>query len=96
MEVITIQSDAFRELVTKLDEIRSQVVQHHKQNPLSDIWLDISDTCRLLKISKRTLQNYRDKKVLSFSQIGGKIFFKASDIQSLMEKHYQSADTSRK
>ncbi|TSA33571.1 MAG: DNA-binding protein, partial [Porphyromonadaceae bacterium] len=34
---------------------------------------------KLLKISSRTLQSYRDNGILPFSKMGGKVFFKRSD-----------------
>jgi hypothetical protein len=44
--------------------------------------------CLLLRISKRSLQNYRTQRILPFSQIGRKIYYKASDIETYLESHY--------
>ena len=38
-------------------------------------WLHNGDVCRLLNISKRTLQHYRDTGVLPFTQIGHKCYY---------------------
>jgi hypothetical protein len=91
MEVITIEVRAYKELLQLIKEIKSSVDSKNRKQPLSDIWLDIQETCQLLKISKRTLQFYRDQKLISFSQINGKIYFKASDIDLLLQKHYKKA-----
>ena len=40
-------------------------------------WLHNGDVCRLLNISKRTLQHYRDTGVLPFTQIGHKCYSSA-------------------
>jgi hypothetical protein len=88
MEVITVEVRAYKELLQTISEIKSAVDSKNRSQPLSERWLDISETCILLKISKRTLQSYRDNKILSFSQIGGKIYFRASDIESLLNSHY--------
>lgn len=88
MEVITITSEAFQELKNCLENINQKINSRSNQNPLSEQWLDIADVCNVLKISKRTLQSYRDQRLLDFSQIGGKIYFKASEIESHLEKHY--------
>ncbi len=88
MEVITFDSETFKEIMKNLLEIRSELKQRAKLNPLSETWLDISEACQLLKISKRLLQSYRDNRILSFSQINGKIYFRASDIESLLNSHY--------
>ena len=51
-------------------------------------WLSSEDICHLLMISKRTLQTYRDQGILPFSQVGRKIYYKASDIDEYLEAHY--------
>ena len=47
-------------------------------------WLHNGDVCRLLNISKRTLQHYRDTGVLPFTQIGHKCYYKREDVESLL------------
>lgn len=91
MEVITIEKQAFQQIIEKLDAIDSKFQSHADKNPLKEQWLDIQDTCHLLKISKRTLQSYRDKQILPFSQIGGKIYFRAIDIEEHLKRHYNKA-----
>ncbi|MBP7497441.1 MAG: helix-turn-helix domain-containing protein [Bacteroidales bacterium] len=53
-------------------------------------WLDASEVCQMLKISKRCLQNYRLKKILKYSRIGGKIYFKKKDLEELLENNYMN------
>ena len=48
-------------------------------------WLHNGDVCKLLNISKRTLQHYRDTGVLPFSQIGHKCYYKREDVERLLE-----------
>ena len=89
MQVITIQTEAFQQLIDKIDAIAGSISHRSGTNPLTDTWLDIQEVCQLLKISKRTLQTYRDNGTLPFSQVGGKIYFKSSDIQQHLETHYK-------
>jgi len=56
------------------------------------LWLTGDDVCKILRISKRTLQNYRDHCILPFSQIGRKIYYRASDIQTYLDLHYIRAN----
>ena len=42
-------------------------------------------------ISKRTLQNYRDRGILPFAQIGRKIYYKATDLDEFLESHHVRA-----
>ena len=88
MEVITISSEAFQKIINDISEISKSLNNTNLRQPLAENWLDIADVCQLLHISKRTLQSYRDNGTLPYSQIGGKIYFKASDIDFHLNKHY--------
>jgi len=88
MERLILSEVDYKELQSKLEIITSQLDKLGKQNPLSEKWLDNQDVCIILKISTRTLQNYRDKGILPFSQISNKIYYKASDIEKHLEDNY--------
>jgi hypothetical protein len=74
------------------EEMKSnlQSNRHDDTGPsiLSNQVLSNNDVCSILRISKRTLQNYRNNNVLPFSQIGRKIYYRASDIEAYLEAHY--------
>lgn len=107
MEVITIESQAFSKLLSNIENLTHVIQQQNNtiisqtaiseqkhQSVLGDDWLDNEEVCLLLKVTKRTLQNYRDNFVLPYSQIGKKILYKASDVQAILEKNYIQLDTS--
>ena len=79
MEVVTIQSQAFQELVNKLDAINNRL--NSKEKEPKEKWLDNQELMLLLKISKRTAQHYRDTRLISFSQVWNKIYYKLSDVE---------------
>lgn len=60
-----------------------------KLNPTSikEEWLDNQDVCQLLGISLRTLQTYRDRKIIPYSQVAHKCYYKAKDIHLFIEKN---------
>ena len=89
MEVVTIQSQTFQELVGKLEAINQRLTQKEKEP--KDKWLDNQELMLLLKISKRTAQHYRDTGLISFSQVGNKIYYKLSDVEELLKTHYNKA-----
>ena len=91
MSVITIETDAFQKLMSKMEDIESKLNLRKDTTPLSEKWLDNQDVCQLLRISKRTLQHYRDSGLIPFSQIGSKIYYKATDIEAHLKKHYNDA-----
>ena len=89
MQVITIQSEAFQELVKKMDEIQNKLTAKDKEP--KEVWLDNQEFIQLLKISKRTAQHYRDTGMISFSQVGSKIYYRMNDVEELLKKHYNKA-----
>lgn len=82
MNIITFESEAYNELIKKIESIK----EHIATNAENDI-LDGKDLCKLLKISIRSLQNYRDSGLIPFHKIGHKILYKRSQILESMEKH---------
>ena len=69
------------------DEILSPAECCHKvfgEKSKHTDWLYNGDVCRLLNISKRTLQHYRDTGVLPFTQIGHKCYYRREDVEQLL------------
>ena len=55
-----------------------------------EVYLSGEEVCSQLRLSTRTLQEYRNAGILPFYKIGGKILYKQSDIQTMLEKHYNA------
>lgn len=65
-----------------------KILKYYRPVMNGEIYLSGQDVCKMLHISKRTLQQYRDDKILPFIQIGGKIIFKQTDILTALEQNY--------
>lgn len=85
MEIIAIEKKtleaverAFEGFENRMEELCSGHTKRLSQ------WLDNGEVCRLLNISKRTLQTYRDNGILPYSQINHKMFYRSSDIEMLL------------
>ena len=91
MDVITIESSAFAQIMAKLKSLEEKFIElkGKADNPLKDKWLDNQELMQILKISRRTLQTYRDEKVIPYSQVGNKIYYKAKDIEVFLKKNYK-------
>jgi len=89
MEVVTLQHDVYKDLKGTLDTI-SQRLSAKEKEP-KEKWLDNGELMQLLKISKRTAQHYRDSGMISFSQVGNKIYYRLSDVEAMLNKHYNKA-----
>ena len=76
------------EMIILLKTYIEEILKYYRPVMNGEIYLSGQDVCEMLHISKRTLQQYRDDKILSFIQIGGKIIFKQSDILTALEQNY--------
>ncbi|MDR2533447.1 MAG: helix-turn-helix domain-containing protein [Tannerellaceae bacterium] len=47
--------------------------------------MDSADVCRALRISKRTLQTWRNNGKIPYSMLGGKVYYRQSDINDLLQ-----------
>lgn len=78
-------NNAFEKFVSRIDEI------YAKHNKKVSKWLDSSEVCQLLNISKRTLQTYRENGTLPYARINHKMFYKSSDIEQLFKPAIKKA-----
>ena len=56
-----------------------------------DELLTDKEVAYLLKVSRRTLQDYRNNGILPYTQVGGKILYRTSDIERTLMKGYKEA-----
>ena len=84
---------AHREIITQLHSRIKSILENYRPVMNGEIYLSGEDVCKLLHISKRTLQQYRDDNILPYIQIGGKIIYKESDILTILEQNYISNNT---
>jgi hypothetical protein len=77
-------------LAQEVKELKALVVQVQKtrSQKFDENWMDAQDVMLSLHISRRTLQSLRDNGTLPFSRINGKLYYKMSDIESLLESNY--------
>ncbi len=71
MEIITIDSLAFKELTGQIREIAAYVRKYgtaiREENDTGKEYLTSAEVCEMLHISSRTLQRMRDAKVIGFT-----------------------------
>ncbi len=74
-----------QELIKEIKETISQTSS--KEIPE---WLRTSAVRKILKISSSSVQNLRNSGMLPYSKIKGSIFYKASDVEKLLESNLQN------
>ena len=75
--------------ISSMSKRIKEVAQTHKPLFGGEHFLTGKEVCERLYISPRTLQDYRDRKTIPYTQFAGKILYKASDLERLLEKNYK-------
>lgn len=65
------------------------VMESHKPLLDGERYLTSEELCSILKISRRTLQDYRNNGFLPFIQLPGKVLFRESDIRKVLEERFR-------
>jgi hypothetical protein len=88
MEVITIESQVFKELSAKINTIAKFVaaIQAKDAEEPTEDWVDNYEVCTFLKVSPKTLQRLRAANLVTYTRIRGKNFYKISEIKRLMDE----------
>ncbi len=73
-----------------------QTIRKSKVELFRESWIDGQDVMQALHISKRTLQSLRDSRVLPYSRINGKFYYKVDDIEALLESNYSVQQKTRR
>lgn len=77
--------------VEKIGETINEHVRKQKSSLSNEIFLDNHEVCEMLHLSSRTLQDYRDKELIAFYKLEGKILYKMSDVHKMLENNYYDA-----
>ena len=87
MEVVTIDSRAFKEMEAKIDKIADYVINSKANEEVNDdeMWVDSLEICSFLLISDKTLQRLRKGGDLAYSNIRGRYFYKIAEIKRMLE-----------
>ena len=62
-----------------------------KASPSNEQFLTDKEVSAWLKVSRRTLQDYRNNGMIAYYQLGGKILYKESDIERMVMSGYRNA-----
>jgi hypothetical protein len=86
--------EQFKVLIEAINELRDAIAEMNKYR-FADQYLDNDDLTAILKISKRTAQEWRDKKILPFVQIGKKIYYRLSDLEAMFDNEFKKVRPGR-
>ena len=72
-----------------------EVAQTHKPLYGGEHFLTGKEVCERLYVSPRTLQDYRNRRIIPYTQFAGKILYKVSDLERMLKNSYRENDKMR-
>ena len=79
---------SFLDKIEEKIETLESILKNKSEDELNSQWIESVKIPKILGISQKTWQTYRDKRLIPFSQIGNKIFVKRADLDQFMQSHY--------
>lgn len=89
MKVITMESEAYKSLVRKIERIHSEMKKQAKENATpqpnpSEIWVSDQEAATILQVSKRTMQRLRSNGNITYSIRGNKAWYTLAEVKRLL------------
>jgi hypothetical protein len=94
MKAITFKDQQILDLHKSLEQVSAALKNALDEcKPLfnGERYLTDRDLSKILKISRRTLQDYRSNGIISYIMLGGKVLYRESDIQRMLDNAYNKA-----
>jgi hypothetical protein len=95
MEDFSITQKEADKIYVKIVSLEVSIKKQQQYINSEDLFFDNQEFMQLMNISLRTAQQWRNNKIISFSQIGSKIYYRLADIQKLLDENYVSKKESQ-
>jgi hypothetical protein len=86
-QMVIIPQPVWESVQNDIQQVK-ELLQSKTTEEINNQWVESTEARKMLKVSSKTWQTYRDKRIIPFSQVGRKIYVRRSDLQKFMEKHY--------
>ncbi len=86
MEVITIDSEAFKNLMKRFDQLEEKMKYYSPKAQMEDEYVDVAGACKLIGISRRTLFTYLEREEITCFKYNRKLRFHINDIRAFLDK----------
>ena len=87
LAIVVLPKSVWEAVTTELHEIKN-LFQKKSEEEVNNQWIESVEARKILGVSAKTWQTYRDERRIPFSQFGRKIYVKRADLEAFMEKHY--------
>ena len=84
--LFAVPEEEWRNLHATLEQIIDLITRRNADDSSSE-WIESEAARKPLDISPKTWQNYRDQRIILFSQIGRKIYVNRADLDAFLRPH---------
>lgn len=84
LQMAVIPEAFLSKLAEGLEEVKS-LLEEKAEAEMNSQWIESGEARKILGISQKTWQTYRDKRLIPFSQFGRKIYVKRADLEAFLE-----------
>jgi len=91
MDVLDRKSEAVLSFFTGLEEMLDcirETLENRTPHLNGEKFLTNKEVCRILHVSARTLQEWKTNGMIPYIQLKGKILYRQSDIDKMLENNY--------
>jgi excisionase family DNA binding protein len=86
INLTAIPESRLQNIEAAIQEIKAAIFSS-KEEEIQSQWLESEEARKQLNVSKKTWQQYRNRKALPFSQFGRKIYVKRADIEAFLQRN---------
>lgn len=93
-ELITLRTEGVADAMKSMKDIEAlfdKVTCNYRPLLDGERYLSDVEVSHRLKVSRRTLQEYRDNGTLPYIKLGGKVLYRESDLEDLLQRCYHPA-----
>ncbi len=88
VEIVELKEN-YKNAFKQLNELTKVIEESNIK--IEDPFISNDKFMRLMVISPRTAQVWRDEQKIGYSQVAGKIYYRKSDIENLLKRNYHKA-----
>lgn len=90
MAMVILPQSAWEGVQTDIQDLKELLTKKNTEE-VENEWIESVKARKMLGVSPKTWQTYRDRRIIPFAQIGRKILVKKSDLEAFMQDHYISS-----
>lgn len=79
--------EAWESITNEIQSLKA-ILRTKSEDEVNGKWIESTEARKLLGVSQKTWQTYRDERRIPFSQFGRKIYVKRADLEAFMNNHY--------